>query len=294
MITQGPLESTVGVDASNMVESTLQTSGRLVLLAVGAVVVWRTTRRQLYRIDDQRLRDQLLYFSPRLMAVPVLFLGLSAAEIDVSGMATLMATVGFTGAVIFTSLGQNLVAGAMIRIDDIYRPGEVVTVAGLSGRVIYRTMLRTELALADGSKAYVPNSAFQENNVLNHSRDGDWRMCVEVPLDRRTDRDRAKAVMELVVNQKRWAGGTHRPFVSFDHVGSEATFFNVYVWIKDRTQEPLYRGRLLDELVDALEACGVSVGQTTNLSIGAGDGESSGPADSPGAFASAAVEQIDR
>ena len=64
-----------------------------------------------------------------------------------------------------------------------------------------------------------------------------------------------------------WNRPGKTPFVAFDHVGSEAMFFNAYAWIDDRTLEPWYRGRLLSELVDALEAAGVSVGQTTNLSI---------------------------
>jgi hypothetical protein len=45
-------------------------------------------------------------------------------------------------------------------------------------------------------------------------------------------------------------------------------FFNAYAWIDDRTREPWFRGLLLSELVDALEGVDVSVGQTTNLSIG--------------------------
>lgn len=268
VVTQDSLETTVTVEAGNLMATALQTSGRLLFLGLAATVTWRIIRGQIERLDDRRRRDQMLYFIPRVMGVPLLFLGLSAARIDVSAMAATMATVGLTGAVVFTPLGQNLVAGAMIRIDDIYRTGEIVSVAGLSGQVLYRTMLRTELVLPDGSKAFVPNSAFQENNVLNHSRDGGWRMCVEVPIDRRTDRDRAKAIMEHIVNHERWTSTTRQAFVSFDRVGSEATFFNVYVWIADRTQEPFFRGRLLDEIVDALEAHDVSVGQTTNLSIG--------------------------
>ena len=245
----------------------LQTAGRLLLLAIAVFVIWQTIKRQVNRLEDQRRRDQLIYFLPRVMAIPALFFALSAAKIDVSAMAATMATVGLTGAVVFTPLGQNLVAGAMIRIDDIYRPGEIVSVGDLSGRVMYRTMLRTELALADGSKAYIPNSAFQESDVLNHSRDGGWRMCVEVPLDRRTDRARAKQIMQVVVREPSWTISRGRPFVAFDRVGAEAMFFSVYVWITDRTEEPLYRGRLLDELVDALEANEISVGQTSNVSI---------------------------
>jgi hypothetical protein len=56
-------------------------------------------------------------------------------------------------------------------------------------------------------------------------------------------------------------------FLAFDHVGGEAMFFNAYAWIEDRTLEPWYRSLLLSELVDSLEAEGVSVGQTTNFSL---------------------------
>ena len=250
-----------------MLVSAAGTVGRLTGLAILTTLTWRALQVQLFRLDDPRLRAQLQYFVPRIMAIPVLFIALAAARIDVSAMAATMATVGFTGAVVFTPLGQNLVAGAMIRIDDVYRAGEVVTVDGLCGRVLYRSMLRTELILPDGSTAYVPNSAFQDNNVLNHTRTGGWRMQVEIPLDRASDRDRARAIMELVVNSPRWRSTANEPFVAFERVGSEALFFHVHVWIDDRTLEPQLRGELLDELVDALEACGVRVGQTTNIAL---------------------------
>jgi small-conductance mechanosensitive channel len=183
-------------------------------------------------------------------------------------MAAVMATVGFTGAVVFTPVGQNLVAGAMIRIDDVYQVGEVVTVGDLHGNVVYRSMLRTELELPDGSTAWVPNSSFQENQVLNHSRMGGWRLCVQVPLDCASDRAKAAEVMDDVVNSLTWNSPGKRAFIAFDHVGAEAMFFNAYAWIDDRTEEPWFRGLLLSEIVDALEQAGVSVGQTTNLSIG--------------------------
>jgi len=46
-------------------------------------------------------------------------------------------------------------------------------------------------------------------------------------------------------------------------------FFRAFAWIDDRTSEPYYRGLLLTTIVDALEAAGLSVGQTTNLSLAA-------------------------
>lgn len=241
--------------------------GRVVLVIVATTMLLVVVRHLLGRIDDRRLRAQLLFFVPKLLVLLSFIVGLSVVGIDVSGMAALLATIGFTGAVVFTPVGQNFVAGAMIRIDDIYREGEVVSVGDLHGKVVYRSLLRTEIALPDGSTAWVPNSIFQENEVLNHSRMGGWRICVQVPLDRSSDRAVATGIMSSVMESLTWNRPGKTPFVAFDHVGSEAMFFNAYAWIDDRTLEPWYRGRLLSELVDALEAAGVSVGQTTNLSI---------------------------
>ncbi len=242
---------------------------RIVLTAAGCLAVVHIIRLLISTIDDVRRREQLLFFIPKVVLVVGGITGLAIAGVDVSGMAAVMATVGFTGAVIFTSVGQNLVAGTMIRMDDVYREGEAVTIGDLHGIVVYRTMLRTELQLPDGSTAWVPNSSFQDGQVLNHSRLGGWRICVEVPLDCVTDRAVAHDVMNQVMQNLSWNCPGREAFVAFDHVGGEAMFFNAYAWIGDRTQEPWFRGLLLSELVDALEDVGVSVGQTTNLSLGA-------------------------
>jgi small-conductance mechanosensitive channel len=259
---------TADVDMDRYWASVGSAVGRLLIVVVVTVVTLRIVRMLIRRVDDQRFREQLMFFVPKLALVVVVILALAAVGIDVSGFAAVMATVGFTGAVIFTPVGQNFVAGAMIRIDDIYVVGDAVTVGDLNGKVVYRSLLRTELELPDGSKAWVPNSIFQENQVLNHSRMGGWRICVQVPLDRASDRAKAQEVMDEVMASLTWNCRGKTAFIAFDRVGGEAMFFNAYAWIDDRTREPWFRGLLLSELVDALEGVDVSVGQTTNLSIG--------------------------
>lgn len=267
-IAYGLSATTAGVNFDRITDTTVQSAVRVFAIVVATAVLLYVTRRLLGRIDDQRNREQLLYFVPKVVVLLAAITAIAAVGIDVSGMAAIMATVGFTGAVIFTPVGQNFVAGAMIRIDDLYQVGEAVTINEMHGTVVYRSLLRTELELPDGSKAWVPNSSFQESEVMNHSRMGGWRICVEVPLDRVTDRPVAERIMNEVIGQLAWNPPGKRPFVAFDHVGAEAMFFKVYAWIDDRTQEPYFRGLLLSDLVNALEADGISVGQTTNLSIG--------------------------
>lgn len=240
---------------------------RVIAVAIAAGALTRVVHRAIDRVDDPRARQQLRFFGPKLVRVLVFIGGLEFVGVDVSGMAALLATVGFTGAVVFTPIGQNFVAGAMITIDDLYRVGEVVTVGEVFGRVVSKSVLRTEMVLPDGTTAWIPNSEFQDARVLNHSRLGGCRVDVEVPLDGSPDRVHAMNVMNAALGTLWWNTEGRQPFVAFERVGGEAMFFRAYAWIEDRTDEPYYLGLLLTTLVDALEEAGISVGQTTNLSL---------------------------
>lgn len=266
-ITPDALQATLHGDTDTMIVLFVPVAVRIAAVLVVAIVATRVVRRAIARVDDERAQQQLLFFGPKLVRILVIIGGLEFVGIDVSGMAALLATVGFTGAVAFTPIGQNFVAGAMITIDDLYRVGDVVTVSEIFGRVRYKSVLRTELELPDGTTAWVPNSQFQELQVLNHSRLGGCRISVEVPLDRAPDRTAALQAMNTALGTLTWGSADRRPFVVFERVGGEAMFFRAFAWIDDRTTEPYYGGLLLTALVDALENAGLSVGQTTNLSV---------------------------
>jgi len=255
----------LGVDMADVVVGLGPTASRLLAIsAVAAAVTW-ALRRTIGRVEDARARNQLLFFAPKVVRMLALLVALEAIGIDVSGMAALLATVGVTGAIVFTPIGQNLVAGAMTTMDDLYRIGEIVTVEELYGRVVAKSVLRTELELPDGTKAWIPNSRFQDSDVMNHSRTGGYRISVDVPLDGEPDRRLAVRTMERVLHGLVWNSPGKQPYVLFDHVGGDAIFYRAFAWIEDRTEEPRYRSLMLTALVDALEDVGVSVGQTTNL-----------------------------
>lgn len=263
------LQATLHWDTDMMMTLFAPVVIRVLAVCLVAMVATRLVRRAINRVDDERAQQQLLFFGPKIVRVLIIIGGLEFVGLDVSGMAALLATIGFTGAVAFTPIGQNFVAGAMITIDDLYRVGEVVTVGDVFGRVAYKSVLRTELELPDGTTAWIPNSQFQESQVLNHSRLGGCRLSVEVPLDGSPDRALALDTMNSAITDLSWNSTGRRPFIVFERVGGEAMFFRAFAWIDDRTVEPYYRGLLLTTLVDALEGAGLSVGQTTNLSLAA-------------------------
>ena len=115
------------VDIGNVALPAAQALGRILVVVIASIAAMRIARLLIGRVDDNRFREQLMFFVPKIVAVIVGVVGLSVIGIDVSGMAAIMATVGVTGAVVFTPVGQNFVAGAMIRIDELLRSSSYQT-----------------------------------------------------------------------------------------------------------------------------------------------------------------------
>lgn len=266
METLAELQDRIPVDLSEMAIGLSPIVLRLFLVWAGAHLGARILRRFAQRIEDPRARNQLLFFLPKMVRIVAVVAGLHAIGIDVLGAVGVLATIGVTGAIIFTPIGQNMVAGTMTSFDDIYRIGEVVTVGEWFGRIMSKSFIRTELLLPDGTTAWVPNSKFQDEEIFNHTRLGGYRIEVEVPLDGNPDRALAVATMQEVLANLPWNCPGREPALLFDHVGGDAMFYKAFAWIEDRMDEPRYKSELLTTLVDALQQAGVSVGQTTNIS----------------------------
>ncbi len=262
------LNASLGIDFDGA--ALITTSGPIVVRLCGlsllSFLASRIVKRAVRNIDDARTRRQLDFFAPKTVRIVVVAVGLEVAGIDVTGMAAILATVGFTGAVVFTPLGQNIVAGVVTTLDDIYDVGDVIEVDGTWGTVLSRSLLRIELGRPDGTTVWIPNAVVSERMTLNHSRMGGYRIEIDIPLDHNPDRDLAREVMNDVVRHWPWELPERPPTICFDEVAGDATIFKVYAWIADRSTEPMHRSALLTALVNALEAAGLSVGHTTNLS----------------------------
>jgi len=137
--------------------------------------------------------------------------------------------VGFTGAVVFTPLGQNIVAGVVATLDDIFDVGDVIEVDDMWGTVLSRSLLRIELARPDGTTVWVPNAAVSEKTTLNHSRLGGYRIEVVIPLDHNPDRALAASVMERVLREVSWFVPDRESSVCFDSVAGKFVYLFAFV-----------------------------------------------------------------
>ena len=81
------LDRAIGIDIGSQLAPAAQSIGRLLIVLVIAAMVLRLVRRAIRRVEDNRFREQLLFFVPKGVGVIVVIIGLAAIGIDVSGMA---------------------------------------------------------------------------------------------------------------------------------------------------------------------------------------------------------------
>ena len=257
----------VDLDTTTLLYSSGPIAVRLFGLSLMGYIASRLVGHTTRRIDDPRTQRQLEFFAPKIVNVLVIGIGLEFAGIDITGMAALFTAVGFTGAVIFTPLGQNIVAGIVTSLDDLFEIGEVIEVNDVYGTVISKSLLRTELCRPEGTTVWVPNKELSEEMTKNHSRLGGYRINVEIPLHHNPDRRHAVEIMDRAIADVPWNVPGKKAFIAFDDVAGSAVVYRAYAFIRDRSEEPIYVSKLLTTLVDALESNGFSVGHTTNLSM---------------------------
>ena len=119
------------------------------------------------------------------------------AELDIS-LAPALASLGIAGVALgfgAQSLVKDVVSGLFILLEDQYRRGDVVRVAGVSGLVEEVNLRRTVLRDLDGIVHSVPNGDIHvaSNFTRDHSR---VNLDISVVYD--TDIDKARAVIDQV------------------------------------------------------------------------------------------------
>ena len=101
-------------------------------------------------------------------------------------IAPIVAGLGVTGFILgfaFQESLGNLASGLMITINEPFKIGDYVIVAGLEGVVTKVDMMMTELATADNKKVVIPNKSAWGSPIVNFSALGRRRVDIQIGID---------------------------------------------------------------------------------------------------------------
>ena len=117
-------------------------------------------------------------------------------------IAPIVAGLGVTGFILgfaFQESLGNLASGLMIAINEPFKIGDYVIIAGLEGTVIKVDMMATVLATADNKKIVIPNKSAWGAPITNFSALGRRRVDIRIGIDYSCDVAKAiKVALETI------------------------------------------------------------------------------------------------
>jgi small conductance mechanosensitive channel len=249
-------------DVSRLVPFLLDLVGAIVLLVVTVVVAgWarRATRRALER---SRLDATLTRFGGNLARYGVLVLGglaiLSLFGISVASFAAIIAAAAFAIGLAFQGTLSNFSAGAMLLIFRPFRIGDVVSVAGMTGKVVEIDLFTTQFDTPDNRRMVVPNGEIFGSTIENITFHPTRRVDVDVGTDYDADLRTTRTVLEEVASSTEGVLEEPEPQIYLKELGGSSIDWAIRVWA-DTADYWAVRERITQRAKEALDAAGIGI-----------------------------------
>lgn len=160
----------------------------------------------------------------------LLVMVLGKLGIDVGPLIAGLGVTGFILGFAFQESLGNLASGLMIAINQPFKVGDYVIVAGLEGTVMKVEMMATELATADNKKVVIPNKAAWGAPITNFSALGKRRVDLRIGIDYGCDVAKAIKVALEAVSKVQGVLPDPIPSVSVASLDDSQVTLNVRPW----------------------------------------------------------------
>ena len=131
------------------------------------------------------------------------------------------------------NLLKNLISGLMLLMERPFRPGDLVEVAGVRGRITDIGVRSTQILDANGIETLIPNSTFIEQNVTNWTfSDQVVRITVNVGVAYGSSTKEVKRLLLDVAGRHGLVLDVPEPQVLFEDFGNDALMFGLYIWVQ--------------------------------------------------------------
>ena len=148
----------------------------------------------------------------------------------------LIAGLGVTGFILgfaFQESLGNLASGLMIALNEPFKVGDYVTLAGLEGSVAEVNMMATVLVTGDNKRIVVPNKSVWGSPITNFSALAERRVDIVVGVDYGADIAKAKAVALEAVRSLDGVLADPAPMAEAVSLDDNQVTLSIRVWAKN-------------------------------------------------------------
>ena len=124
---------------------------------------------------------------------------------DVTAFLAGLGIVGFTVGFALQDVMKNFAAGIILLLQQPFRIGEAISVAGFDGTILAMDLRATEMSTFDGRLVSIPNATILTNPIINYTRAPRRRVDITLPVESSGD---LEGVRKLVLEAMRAAPGS--------------------------------------------------------------------------------------
>lgn len=211
----------------------------LIFSIYGGVLLSRILRRVLER---NHAEPGITHLLTRTLRWTIIFLGVIASLqrfFNVTAFLTGLGIIGFTIGFAMQNIMQNFVSGVILLVQQPFRVGHNVGIAGFDGTVLKIGLRTTEIKALDGRIVFLPNADVLAEPIINYTR-ADLRR-IELPIGVAYDSN-PDLVREIILDElKNVTGflGLPEPQVFFHTFGASSVDLSVFFWVDTSIISPL-------------------------------------------------------
>ena len=213
----------------------MQIIGAIATLIIG-IWISKLLAKSLGKVLKKRSVDEtLIKFSVSLVKEALItFVIISAASQVGIQTASFVAVIGAAGLAIGFALQgslSNLAAGVMLIIFKPVKVGDFIEGGGATGSVESVGIFVTTLTTPDNKVVFIPNSTLTGGNITNYSAKDTRRVDMVFGIGYSDDIDKAKNVIQSVLNNDSRILKDPAPQVVVSELGDSSVNFNVRPWV---------------------------------------------------------------
>ncbi len=225
-----------------------------------SIVAAKATQKALSKSKtfSSLLREFLVMSSRRLVLFIGFFVGLSALEVNIGPVLAIIGAAGFVIAFALQNSLSNFASGILMLIYRPFDVGEVISVAGVLGKVESMNLLSTQLRTPDNQLVIVPNNSVWGDVITNITGITKRRVDLVFGIGYSDDIDKAQKILEEIVSEHELVLEDPAAIVKLHELGDSSVNFICRPWTKPEDYWNVYWD-ITREVKRRFDAEGVSI-----------------------------------
>ncbi|MFI5459749.1 MAG: mechanosensitive ion channel domain-containing protein [Isosphaerales bacterium] len=159
---------------------------------------------------------------------------LGAIHLDLARIGVVLAALGVGLGFGLQEIVSNFVCGIILLLERPIRIGDVVTVAGTTGKVDRINIRATTIINSDNQSMIVPNREFITGNLVNWTlKDKILRVPIKIAVAYGTDPDRVVELLLKIASQDADVLPNPAPSAALEGFGDSALLFGLYTFVAE-------------------------------------------------------------